>query len=106
MYSKIDFYKTQIEAFLSDTDSYKTTEFNLTVISQKTNIPASHISFMIRVYSKYTMNELKNFLRIKEAEALLALNDSNLTLKEVSLMVGYKSYTSFYEAYKKFRANI
>ena len=106
MYSKIDPYKTQIEAFLSDTDSFKTTEFNLTVISQKTNIPASHISFMIRVYSKYTMNELKNFLRIKEAEALLALNDSNLMLKEVSLMVGYKSYTSFYEAYKKFRANI
>lgn len=106
MYSKIDLYKTQIEAFLSDTDSYKTTEFNLTVISQKTNIPASHISFMIRVYSKYTMNELKNFLRIKEAEALLALNDSNLMLKEVSLMVGYKSYTSFYEAYKKFGANV
>lgn len=106
MYSKIDLYKTQIEAFLSDTDSYKTTEFNLTVISQKTNIPASHISFMIRVYSKYTMNELKNFLRIKEAESLLALNDSNLMLKEVSLMVGYKSYTSFYEAYKKFGANV
>jgi AraC-like DNA-binding protein len=106
MYSKIDLYKTQIEAFLSDTDSFKTNEFNLTVISQKTNIPASHISFMIRVYSKYTMNELKNFLRIKEAEKLLALNDSNLKLKEVSLMVGYKSYTSFYEAYKKFGANV
>lgn len=106
IYPKIDLYKTQIDAFLSDTDTYKTSDFNLTVISQKTNIPASHISYMIRVYSKYTMNELKNVLRIKEVETLLALNDSNLMLKEVSLMVGYKSYTSFYEAYKKFGSNV
>jgi AraC-like DNA-binding protein len=106
IYSKISLYKTLIEAFLSETDSYKTNEFNLTIISQKTNISKSHVSFMIRMHSKYTMNELKNLLRIKEAEELLALNDSNLMLKEVSIMVGYKSYTSFYEAYKKFGTNV
>mgnify|MGYP003894957843 CR=1 FL=1 len=39
-------------------------------------------------------------------EIKMTLNDSNLMLKEVSLMVGYKSYTSFYEAYKKFGANV
>lgn len=76
--------------------------FDINELSTLLSIPSSYVRLIIKYYSKYSIIELKHFFRIREAKKLIQRNKNEKSLKEISHIVGYKSYSSFFREYKRY----
>ena len=94
-------YQKLLENLISNSTSYGN-DFNINQLSAALSLPISYVSLIFKYYSIYTIVELKHLLRIREAKKLIQINKGQLSLKQVSELVGYKVYSSFYREYLKY----
>jgi tetratricopeptide (TPR) repeat protein len=73
------------------------------IFATKLNTNKNYISQVINEFHKSNFNHFINEYRIKEARELLSNNNLNkYTIEAIGNMVGFKSKSSFYQAFKKF----
>ena len=78
-------------------------EISTSIIAQKLNTNKNYISQVINEFNKSNFNHFINEYRIKEARILFSDNDLNkYTIEAIGNIVGFKSKSSFYQAFKKF----
>lgn len=70
-------------------------------LAEKCSTNRSYLSFVIHESLNYHFNALINELRIYEAERILSDKNNNIPLKELFHKVGFSSYSTFNDAFKK-----
>ena len=88
----LDTFMIEKKPFLDDT-------LSLQSLSDKTNIPAKHLSFLINQIDGKHFFDYVNKYRIEEAKKLL--KSSDLTIQQIMYEVGFNSKSSFNTAFKK-----
>ena len=74
--------------------------FSLDMLSQKTGLSRHHISQIINQELNLTFASLTNRYRIKEAKKLLN-GDTFIKMEQLAFQLGYRSKSSFFNAFKK-----
>ena len=88
---------------LFETSKIHRTNFNTSILANKLDLSVSHITLIFKYYSNFTVSELKHYLRIIDATEIIKKNKGDILLKQVSSIVGYKTYSSFYREYTKYK---
>ena len=86
-----------------ETSKIHRNDFSDATLAIKLNIPVSHVRLIFKYYSNFTLSELKHYLRINDAIKIIKNNKGDILLKKVSTVVGYKTYSSFYREYNKYK---
>ena len=68
------------------------------IITEKFFVSKPVINNVLRKYTGYTLREYVETLRLKDAKAMLETKDA----KRVAELCGYKTYSTFFRAYKRF----
>jgi AraC-like DNA-binding protein len=92
--------ETQIREYLQDNKPYLAQGFSLTIISQKTGIPAHQLSYYFNDHLKTSFNDWKNHLRIEHVVS--EINDGkheNFTLESLASSSGFASRANFNKAF-------
>ena len=74
-------------------------DINLEMLSDEFGISSSHISRSIKQYTGKSYNQFLIQLRIDKAKFLLT--DPRLNISEISNMVGYRNYITFYKVFSR-----
>jgi AraC-like DNA-binding protein len=96
-------YKIKIESYLK-TCSFIRSGFTLKLMSEELNIPVHHLSYIINKEFGKNFNDFINWLRIDylvshyENEKWL-----NYTIEGIAAEVGFKSKSTFIQAFKKYK---
>ena len=81
---------------------YTHADLTLSQVSQKSNIPAKTISFILNHYLKKGFNEYINQYRVDAALDKIQNGEIyNLTVEGIGLEVGFSSRSTFYRSFKK-----
>ena len=88
---------------LFETSRIHRTDFNDATLANKLDVSVSHVRLIFKYYSNFTLSELKHYLRINDAIKIIKNNKGDILLKKVSTIVGYKTYSSFYREYNKYK---
>ena len=88
---------------LFETSKIHRNDFSDATLAIKLNIPVSHVRLIFKYYSNFTLSELKHYLRINDAIKIIKKNKGDILLKQVGAVVGYKTYSSFYREYNKYK---
>lgn len=91
----------KIITLLDEEKSYLSTSYNLNQLSQKTGISENHISEILNLELKLNFYELTNRYRINEAKLILDNDSENIKMEQLAYVVGYKSKSTFFNAFKK-----
>lgn len=94
-------YIQKVDSFSLYTDSYRNSKFSLTDLSDKLNIPKSHLAFLFKYNSKISFSEYKNIIRIIDGLSLIKagyLNSNNYEL--LAKEIGFQSYNTFFVSFK------
>jgi AraC-like DNA-binding protein len=60
----------------------------------------TYLSEVLRIEFKTNFKRFVNRYRIKEAKRLMAENNANIKIPEISVNVDFNSYTTFYYAFR------
>jgi len=96
-------YMELVDQFSFHNNYYRSIGFSITDLSNKLNIPKSHLHYIFKYHSKISFSEYKKIVRIHDSLALisegyLATNTFDSLAKEV----GFKSYNTFFVSFKDF----
>ena len=96
-------YMELVDQFSFHNNFYRSMGFSITDLSNKLNIPKSHLHYIFKYHSKISFSEYKKIVRIHDSLALisegyLATNTFDSLAKEV----GFKSYNTFFVSFKDF----
>lgn len=96
-------YMELVDQFSFHNNYYRSMGFSITDLSNKLNIPKSHLHYIFKYHSKISFSEYKKIVRIHDSLALisegyLATNTFDSLAKEV----GFKSYNTFFVSFKDF----
>lgn len=94
-------YMREVDQFSFHNQAYREAKFSLTDLSNKLNIPKSHLSFIFKYHSKISFPEYKKIVRIYDGLELinsgyLATNTYDSLAKEI----GFTSYNTFFVSFK------
>lgn len=92
---RADSVYSQILAYINDNH----TNVTLDLLSKRFNYSKSYISHMFKSESGYTLKEYCNLLKIEDAKILL--EESNISVTDIALSVGYNNFSYFINAFKK-----
>ena len=81
---------------------YKSSDLSLSKLADVINIPAYKISIALNQQMDTTFYDLINSKRV-EASLSLLRDNKNLTIEAITAEVGFKSKSTFYRAFKKFK---
>ncbi|WP_338647680.1 AraC family transcriptional regulator [Flavobacterium sp. KS-LB2] len=99
-------YLQNIELLVLQYEFLRNPLVNLTDISNKLEIPKSHITFTFKYHSKVSFTEFKKIIRIYDAIHLIEKDylKSN-TLESLATKVGFSSYNPFFITFKDVTGN-
>ena len=86
-----------------ETSKIHRNNFNDATLANKLDISVSDVRLIFKYYSNFTLSELKHYLRINDAIKIIKKNKGDILLKQVGAKVGYKTYSSFYREYNKYK---
>lgn len=93
----------QIENFMATESPFLRSEFSLIEMAEKLDFNRSYISQVINEHYRCNFNSFINDYRIKEARKKLSdPSNTKITIEAIAHEVGFKSKTSFNNAFKKF----
>lgn len=97
----INGYMVKVDQFSFHTAAYRNAKFSITDLSNKLNIPKSHLTFLFKYQSKISFSEYKKIIRIQDGLNLiksgyLITNTYDSLAKEI----GFKSYNTFFVSFK------
>jgi AraC-like DNA-binding protein len=81
---------------------YKDTDISLAKMAQLLDIPTYKLSITINEKMNTTFYDLINSKRI-DASLILLKDNNNFTIEAIALDVGFKSKSTFYRAFKKYK---
>ncbi len=87
--------------YMSASKPYTNCELSIRMLAEKLQLPARELSRVINEKSGKNFMEFINMYRIDEAKKTLKA-DNDLKILDISLMSGFNSKSSFYDAFKKF----
>lgn len=91
----------ELLSFMTLNKPYTDPELSLKGLAEQLQLPARELSRIINEKSNKNFMEFVNRYRISEAKSLLR-NSTPLKIIDISMMAGFHSKSSFYEAFKKF----
>lgn len=92
----------KIEQILSQKKIFQNSNLNIVDIANLTNEHPKKISTVINTISNKNFKSYINSFRIEEAKSILKSDNSdNFSIEGISLEVGFKSKSAFYDAFKK-----
>ncbi len=97
----INSYMVKVDQFSFHTAAYRNPKFSITDLSNKLNIPKSHLTFLFKYQSKISFSEYKKIIRIQDGlnlikSGFLITNTYDSLAKEI----GFKSYNTFFVSFK------
>lgn len=100
---QIDILLTRIRETLKDKSILFNSDFSLNMLAQIVKSNTKYVSWVINNTYEKNFKTLLNELRVREASKMLDDFDkySNYTIQTISEEVGYRSSTSFIQAFKK-----
>lgn len=91
----------KIEELMEKEQIYKMTDLTLDKIAEMLKTNRTYVSKVINKYAATSFYGYLNYLRVKEAVRILSTEGDNTPLKELSVNLGYKSISTFYQAFQK-----
>lgn len=96
--------------FISSSNSFlkenilRESNISLKDSAKNCKIPLTHYMFLIKYHIKFSFTELKNKSRIIDSTNLIQLGFLKTnTLDSLAIKVGFKSYSSFFTSFKKYK---
>lgn len=99
--SEINSYYEQIGQLMESERLFKMQDLKLRHISKKLSIPDYLISQIINQKSQQSFRNYLNTYRIEEAKKMLLQSHNHYSIEGIASDVGFKSRTSFYNAFKR-----
>ena len=98
----ISSYTVKVDQFSYNTPAYRNSKFSLTDLSNKLNIPKSHLTFLFKYNSKISFSEYKKIIRIQDGLDLIKSGylTSN-TYESLAKDIGFNSYNTFFLSFKE-----
>lgn len=96
-------YIKLIDKFSFHNQTFRNKGFVISDLSNKLNIPKSHLNFLFKYHSKISFSEYKKIVRIHDSLALI--NEGYLTTNTFDSLakeVGFKSYNTFFVSFKDY----
>lgn len=95
-----DYYDRSNETYYKILDYLRVYHYDISIdkISKKFNFSRSYISHTFKKESGYTLTEFCNILKTEDAKALL--ENSNLSVTEIALSVGFNNISYFINVFK------
>lgn len=97
--NSIDYSNKIVQATKEYLEAHYTDEISLEDVAEHVNISPQYFSKLIKKNTGFNFIDWLSMLRVKKAKELLT--NSNLTVKEVCFMVGYKDPNYFSRIFKK-----
>jgi two-component system response regulator YesN len=97
--NSIDYTNHIVDATKEYLENHYTEDITLEVLAEQVNISPQYFSKLIKKTTGFNFTDWLSMLRVKRAKELLT--NSNLTVKEVCFMVGYKDPNYFSRIFKK-----
>jgi two-component system response regulator YesN len=97
--NSIDYSNNIVKATKEYMESHYTDDISLEDMAAQVNISPQYFSKLIKKTTGFNFIDWLSMLRVKKAKELLT--NSNLTVKEVCFMVGYKDPNYFSRIFKK-----
>ncbi len=98
---EIENYILQIEHLALDTPLYFSESFKIQDLSNKLNIPKSHITFVFKYHAKISFNDFKKIIRIQKGIALIENGFLKVnTIESLAEETGFSSYSAFFKSFK------
>lgn len=99
--NSIEQYMGEVDQFSFHNQAYRDAKFSITDLSNKLNIPKSHLTYLFKYHSKISFPEYKKIVRIQDGLELinsgyLATNTYDSLAKEI----GFTSYNTFFVSFK------
>ena len=95
----IDYSNKIVQATKEYLEAHYTEEISLEDVAEYVNISPQYFSKLIKKHTGFNFIDWLSMLRVNKAKELLT--NSNLTVKEVCYMVGYKDPNYFSRIFKK-----
>ena len=98
----ISSYTVKVDQFSYNIPAYRNSKFSLTDLSNKLNIPKSHLTFLFKYNSKISFSEYKKIIRIQDGLDLIKSGylTSN-TYESLAKDIGFNSYNTFFLSFKE-----
>jgi len=98
---EIDNYIIQIEHLALAIPLIFTESFKLKDLSDKLNIPKSHVIYVFKYHAKISFNDFKKIVRIQNAIGLIEKGFLKMnTLEALAIEIGFSSYSAFFKSFK------
>jgi AraC-like DNA-binding protein len=92
----------QIQKCMSEERPFLKNDFNMTVLSNKVNIPLHHLSYFFREYSPTSFTKMKNEWRVRYAVELMESGElSHFTLETIGMQSGFETRNTFRTSFIK-----
>lgn len=99
--SEIENYILQIEHLALNTPLYFSESFKTLDLSNKLNIPKSHVGYVFKYHAKISFNDFKKIIRIQKGITLIEEGFlKNNTLESLAIETGFSSYSAFFKSFK------
>jgi AraC-like DNA-binding protein len=94
-------YMKQIDQFSFGNETYRVPKFSLSDLSNKLQIPKSHLVYLFKYHSKISFPEYKKIVRIHDGLELIKADYlKNNTFESLSQKIGFASYNTFFVSFK------
>lgn len=98
---EIDNYIIQIEHLALAIPLIFTESFKVKDLSDKLNIPKSHVIYVFKYHAKISFNDFKKIVRIQNAIGLIEKGFLKMnTLEALAIEIGFSSYSAFFKSFK------
>jgi AraC-like DNA-binding protein len=98
----ISSYTLKVDQFSYNTLEYRNSKFSLTDLSNKLNIPKSHLTFLFKYNSKISFSEYKKIIRIQDGLDLIKSGYlTTNTYESLAKDIGFSSYNTFFLSFKE-----
>jgi AraC-like DNA-binding protein len=92
----------KIQEYFDNEKPYLNSDFSIAQISLKMNVPQNHVLYCINSIFNMKFSKLKTKLRVEQTKVFLQESvQSNITIDGISQLAGFKSRSSFYNAFKE-----
>lgn len=94
-------YMGEVDQFSFHHQAYRNAKFSLTDLSNKLNIPKSHLTYLFKYHSKISFPEYKKIVRIQDGLELIHSGYlTTNTYESLAKEIGFTAYNTFFVSFK------